>query len=177
MEPMSITEVSPEQLQARLERGDDLLVVDLRQPWEYHAGHIPGAVSLFIEEVPMRLSELPTDVDIVLQCWHGHTSLDVATYLIQQGWLASRIASLSGGIAGWYTPTGCWGWSEPRGDAALARFAHQAMARMAEGDSHAFHGMRRIATCIDVGTMLYLLAHISTWLPRREGTSPYGAWR
>jgi len=47
MEPMSITEVSPEQLQARLERGDDLLVVDLRQPWEYHAGHIPGAVSLF----------------------------------------------------------------------------------------------------------------------------------
>jgi len=101
MEPMSITEVSPEQLKARLDRGDDVVVVDLRQAWEYHAGHIPGALSLFIEEVPMRLSELPTDVDIVLQCWHGHTSLDVATYMIQQGWRASRIASLSGGIAGW----------------------------------------------------------------------------
>ena len=109
MEPMSITEVSPEQLQARLERGDDLLVVDLRQPWEYHAGHIPGAVSLFIEEVPMRLSELPTDVDIILQCWHGHTSLDVSAYLIQQGWLASRIASLSGGIAGWVHTHGVMG--------------------------------------------------------------------
>ena len=71
MEPMSITEVSPEQLKARLDRGDDVVVVDLRQAWEYHAGHIPGAVSLFIEEIPMRLSELPTDVDIVLQCWHG----------------------------------------------------------------------------------------------------------
>lgn len=101
MEPMHITEVSPEQLQARLERGDDVVVVDLRQPWEYHAGHIPGAVSLFIEEVPMRLNELPTDVDVVLQCWHGHTSLDVAAYVIQQGWPASCIASLSGGMAGW----------------------------------------------------------------------------
>src|SRR6266581_2718390 len=92
MEPMSITEVSPEQLKARLDRGDDVVVVDLRQAWEYHAGHIPGALSLFIEEVPMRLSELPTDVDIVLQCWHGHTSLDVAAYMIQQGWRASRVA-------------------------------------------------------------------------------------
>jgi len=101
MEPMSITEVSPEQLKARLDRGDDVVVVDLRQVWEYDAGHIPGAVSLFIEEVPMRLSELPTDADIVLQCWHGHTSLDVAAYMIQQGWVASRLASLSGGIAGW----------------------------------------------------------------------------
>ena len=101
MESMSIAEVSPEQLKARLDRGDDVVVVDLRQAWEYHVGHIPGAVSLFIEEVPTRLSELPTDRDLVLQCWHGHTSLDVAAYLIQQGWLANRIASLSGGIAGW----------------------------------------------------------------------------
>lgn len=109
MEPLSITEVSSEQLQARLERGEDIRVVDLRQSWEYHAGHIPGAVSLFIEEVPMRLNELPTDADIVLQCWHGHTSLDVAAYLIQQGWLASRIASLSGGIAGWVHTHGTTG--------------------------------------------------------------------
>jgi rhodanese-related sulfurtransferase len=40
-------------------------------------------------------------MDIVFQCWRGHTSLDVAAYVIQQGWSASRIASLSGGIAGW----------------------------------------------------------------------------
>ena len=101
MEPVSITEISPEQLQTRLERGDEVVVVDLRQAWEYQAGHIPGALSLFIEEVPRRFHELPIDVDIVFQCWHGHTSLDVAAYLIEQGWQPSRIASLSGGIAGW----------------------------------------------------------------------------
>src|SRR5262249_16870354 len=101
MEPMRITEVSPEQLKARLDRSDDVVVVDLRQAWEYRAGHIPGALSLFIEEVPMRLTELPTDVYIVLQCWNGPTSVDGAGYLSQQGWLGSRVGSLSGGMAGW----------------------------------------------------------------------------
>lgn len=98
---MTIQELSPEQLQERLARGDDVVVVDLRQGWEYQAGHIPGAISLFIEEVPLRLHELPLDTDIVLQCWHGHTSLDVAAFAITQGWQAERIASLSGGMAGW----------------------------------------------------------------------------
>lgn len=100
-EPLSIIEISPEQLQARLAQGEDVVVVDLRQAWEYQSGHIPGAMSLFIEEVPRRLAELPMDADIVLQCWHGHTSLDVAAYMIQQGWQADRVASLSGGFAGW----------------------------------------------------------------------------
>lgn len=101
MAPVQITEVSPEQLKTRLDRGDAVLVVDLRQPWEYRAGHIPTAMSLFIEEVPLRLHELPHDTDIVLQCWHGHTSLDVAAYVLQHGWAAEHIASLSGGMAGW----------------------------------------------------------------------------
>ena len=100
-DPYVITEITPQQLQARLAQGDQVLVVDLRQPWEYHAGHILGAISLFIQEVPMRLNELPTNTDIIFQCWHGHTSLDVAAFVIQQGWPAHRIASLSGGMAGW----------------------------------------------------------------------------
>jgi rhodanese-related sulfurtransferase len=96
-----ITEVSPQELHTRLQRGDAVVVVDLRHAVEYHAGHIPGALSLFIEEIPRRIQELPQEADIVFQCWHGHTSLDVSAYVIQQGWLASRIASLSGGMAGW----------------------------------------------------------------------------
>ncbi|MGE3536015.1 MAG: rhodanese-like domain-containing protein [Candidatus Tectimicrobiota bacterium] len=101
MQAMPIHEISPAQLQARLDRGDPVLVVDLRQDWEYRAGHIPGALSLFIEDIPRRLQELPLEQDIVFQCWHGHTSLDVAAYAIQQGWSAERLASLSGGMAGW----------------------------------------------------------------------------
>jgi adenylyltransferase/sulfurtransferase len=100
-EPVKITEISPEQLKARLDNGDDVLVVDLRQPWEYQAGHIPGAVNIFLQQIPSRTGELPKDKSIVLQCWHGFTSLDAAGFLVQNGWSADNIVSLSGGMAGW----------------------------------------------------------------------------
>lgn len=105
-EPVKITEISPEQLKARLDNGDELVVVDLRQAWEYHAGHIPGAINIFLQQVPVRANELPRDKPIVLQCWHGFTSLDAAGYLIQNGWPAANIASLSGGMAGWVQSLG-----------------------------------------------------------------------
>lgn len=98
---LHINEISPQQLRSQLDQGDDLLVVDLRQPWEHKSGHIPGAVNIFIRDIPMRLGELPQDRDVVFQCWHGVTSLDVAGFVMQQGWPASRITSLSGGFAGW----------------------------------------------------------------------------
>lgn len=98
---MFISEVSPSELRVRLDQGDDVTVVDLRQPGEYQAGHIPGAINIFIQDIPTRLHELPQETDIVFQCWHGVTSIDVAGFVIQNGWPADRISSLSEGMAGW----------------------------------------------------------------------------
>jgi rhodanese-related sulfurtransferase len=100
-EPLRINEVSPHELKARLDNGDNLIVVDMRQPWEYQSGHIPGAMPMFINEIPARMNELPKDTDVVFQCWHGNTSLQASAFLIENGWSAERVASLSGGIAGW----------------------------------------------------------------------------
>ena len=100
-EPISINEISPEDLKARLDNGDELIVVDMRQVWEYQAGHIPRARHMFIQEIPARIAELPKETDIVFQCWHGNSSLNASGFLIENGWPASRVSSLSGGIAGW----------------------------------------------------------------------------
>jgi rhodanese-related sulfurtransferase len=100
-EPIRINEITPHELKARLDNGDDLVVVDMRQHWEYQHGHIPGAVHMFINEIPARFSELPQDKDIVFQCWQGNTSLGASAFLIERGWPAQRVASLSGGMAGW----------------------------------------------------------------------------
>ena len=100
-EPIHVNEVYAHDLLDRINNGDELFIVDMRQPWEYKAGHIPGAVSIFIQEIPARLADLPKDKDIVFQCWHGNTSLQASAFLIDQGWDSQRIASLSGGIAGW----------------------------------------------------------------------------
>lgn len=108
-EPLTIQEISPQDLKARLDQGDNLIVVDMRQAWEYESGHIPGAIHIFINEIPSRLSELPKDTDIVFQCWHGNTSLDASGFLIENGWPAERVASLRGGIAGWVQTHGMAG--------------------------------------------------------------------
>lgn len=100
-EPIQINEITPHDLKARLDNGDKLVVVDMRQHWEYQHGHIPGAIHMFVNEIPARMSELPQDQDIVFQCWHGNTSLGATAFLIERGWPAGRVASLSGGIAGW----------------------------------------------------------------------------
>lgn len=107
--PIRITEILPADLKARLDNGDNVIVVDMRQSWEYHSGHIPGARHMFIQDIPAQMAELPKDRDIVLQCWHGNTSQDASAFLIQNGWEAGRVFSLRGGMAGWvnaFGPTG-----------------------------------------------------------------------
>ena len=105
-EPIQIAEISPIDLRARLDNSDDLIVVDMRQAWEYQSAHIPGAIHMFIQEIPMRFNELSKDSDIVFQCWHGNTSLQASRFLIEKGWDTLRVSSLSGGIAGWTSAFG-----------------------------------------------------------------------
>jgi len=105
-EPIRVQEIMPHELKERLDNGSAPIVVDMRQGWEYQSGHIPGALHMFIQEIPARMNELPKDADIVFQCWHGNTSLDASAFLIQNGWDAGRIASLNGGMAGWVTAFG-----------------------------------------------------------------------
>ena len=99
--PLRVREITPHDLKTQLENGHNLVVVDMRARWEYQAGHIPGAINMFIQEIPARFTELPEDAQIVFQCWHGNTSLDAGAFLIQQGWSETNVASLSGGMAGW----------------------------------------------------------------------------
>ena len=105
-EPIEINEVTPKELMARINNGDEMVVVDMRQPWEHQAGHIPGAVNIFIQEIPQRINELPKDKDVIFQCWHGNTSMQATAFLIQNGWDKDRVSSLSGGIAGWVESQG-----------------------------------------------------------------------
>jgi rhodanese-related sulfurtransferase len=98
---MQIMEISPQELQARLEQDEKPVIVDMRQAWEYQAGHIPGAIHIFLNDIPARLKELPQDTDIIFQCWQGNTSQDAVAFLLSQGWPASNVISLRGGMAGW----------------------------------------------------------------------------
>lgn len=77
----------------------DVLVIDVREPWEYEAGHIPGVTLIPMNDISARLSELPRDKTIILTCRSGNRSAQVTDYLLAQGFTNAR--NMSGGILSW----------------------------------------------------------------------------
>lgn len=94
-----VNEIDSESLHGRLATGQDLVLVDIRTPAEVLQGAIPGAVDLPMHLIPLRLSELPKDKDVVLYCRSGARSYQACAYLLQQGY--PRVLNLRGGIIAW----------------------------------------------------------------------------
>jgi rhodanese-related sulfurtransferase len=86
-------EVSRTELLARAEAGD-VVVLDVRPAHEYAAGHIPGALSIPLEELPERLAELPSgDTPVVAYCRGAYCVLahDAVALLAERGRAAARL--------------------------------------------------------------------------------------
>ncbi len=79
----------------------EALVVDVREPWEYQEGHLPGAVNIPLSRLPEKLSELPQDRPILLVCNSGNRSGVAADFLVQQGFPGERVYNLEGGTYAW----------------------------------------------------------------------------
>jgi rhodanese-related sulfurtransferase len=85
--------VTREELARRLDDGDDLVVLDVRPAAEYAAGHLPGAVSIPIDELRRRLAELPADREIVAYCRGPYCAFahEAVTLLREDGVSARRL--------------------------------------------------------------------------------------
>jgi adenylyltransferase/sulfurtransferase len=97
--PMAIEEISPRDLKARLDRGDDLLILDVREPQEYQINRIPGSVLIPLGELPTRFGELDADREIIAQCKVGGRSAKAVAFLQSVGF--NRVKNLRGGILEW----------------------------------------------------------------------------
>jgi NADPH-dependent 2,4-dienoyl-CoA reductase/sulfur reductase-like enzyme/rhodanese-related sulfurtransferase len=80
---------------AQLGRGD-VLLVDVREPDEFAAGHVPGALNLPLSRLRDQYAELPTDREIWLCCGVGQRAYYATRFLAQHGY---RVGNLSGGFA------------------------------------------------------------------------------
>src|SRR5437588_6611255 len=95
-------ELSPQEVQSRVANGDRLVWIDVREPEEFAISRIEGAQLLPMQSVPaevQRLERLADDATLVLLCHHGVRSLQVASWLRQQG--LDNCFSLAGGIDRW----------------------------------------------------------------------------
>lgn len=94
-----MTEITPQELQARLAGSAPPLLLDVRQDWETRICRLPNAVHIPIEEIELRVDELDPSADIVVYCHQGVRSAAVAEYLRSLGF--ARVQNLAGGLDAW----------------------------------------------------------------------------
>ena len=84
---------------AALQGRDDVVLIDVREQDEYDAGHIPDITLIPMSEIQSRVSEIPTDVEVVLTCRSGNRSGQVHAYLTELGF--DNVHNMDGGILAW----------------------------------------------------------------------------
>jgi rhodanese-related sulfurtransferase len=90
-------DLTPTQVKDGLEEGE-LLLIDVREPYEWDAGHIPGATHIELERLASRAEEIPTDRRVVFLCRLGVRSAMAMQAFRASGWDAYHMA---GGIHEW----------------------------------------------------------------------------
>jgi rhodanese-related sulfurtransferase len=98
-EPNQYATISPSELKERMARGDEIQVIDVREPFEHEVARIEGARLLPLSRFPEWADLLDPEAETVFMCHHGIRSAQVCTLLARQGF--KRLYNLAGGIDRW----------------------------------------------------------------------------
>lgn len=94
----STTDITAGDLAQRLQGGETLYLLDVREPWEYSQGHIAGSQLIPLDQLSFYLRQLPRDRTIVAVCRSGNRS-GVATGLLRRA--GYDVLNLRGGVVDW----------------------------------------------------------------------------
>jgi molybdopterin/thiamine biosynthesis adenylyltransferase/rhodanese-related sulfurtransferase len=92
-------DITAVELKQRLDRGEKLRIVDVREPNEFQINRIPGAELIPLGELPRRYAELDADEELIVHCKMGGRSAKAADFLRSVGF--KRVLNLKGGILDW----------------------------------------------------------------------------
>ena len=95
---MSVPEIQAEELKSRLDHGDKLFLLDVRDEYEFEISNIGGHL-IPLPELPKRLGEIGANEEIIAVCKHGPRGVKAVEYLQKQGF--RNVANLRGGIHAW----------------------------------------------------------------------------
>lgn len=97
--PTPMNEISVEELKQLMDENADFLVIDVREKEEYETGNIQG-LHIPMGDIMARISEVPTDKRVIMQCRSGGRSGNVVRYLsIEKGY--TNLYNLAGGLLAW----------------------------------------------------------------------------
>jgi adenylyltransferase/sulfurtransferase len=95
---MSYT-ITVRELKMRMDKGDQIFLLDVREPHEYSLAKIDGSVLIPLGQIPHSLKQLDPNSEIVAYCHKGMRSADAVGFLVQQGF--PNVKNLIGGIEAW----------------------------------------------------------------------------
>ncbi|HXN62243.1 MAG TPA: rhodanese-like domain-containing protein [Acidimicrobiales bacterium] len=95
---MPYREVEPDEVKARIARGEEVFLLDVREPDEVEAWAYPIGVNIPLGQLGERMDEVPRDVTVVVACHMGGRSARAAEALSEAGWTAENLA---GGAVAW----------------------------------------------------------------------------
>ena len=91
--------ITPKELKTRLDKGEQLVLLDVREQWEFDLAKLNGSTLIPLGTLPNSIGNLNRDSEIIAICHHGMRSADATNFLIQQGF--SNVKNLVGGIDAW----------------------------------------------------------------------------
>lgn len=91
--------ITPKELKSRIDKGDNLILLDVREQWEYDLAKLSGSMLIPLGTLPQSLAKLNRDSEIIAICHHGMRSADATNFLLQQGF--ANVKNLVGGIDAW----------------------------------------------------------------------------
>jgi sulfur-carrier protein adenylyltransferase/sulfurtransferase len=91
--------IDPLQVKEKQDRGDNFVLIDVREPYEYQICRIPGSLLIPLGDLPKRFGELDQNADIVAHCKSGARSQKAVDLLKQNGF--RNVRNMTGGILAW----------------------------------------------------------------------------
>jgi adenylyltransferase/sulfurtransferase len=92
-------ETTVEELKQRLDRGEDVFILDVRNPEEFQICRIPGSTLVPLPSLPQRFAELDREREMVVHCKSGMRSQKAIQFLREKGF--RKLTNLKGGILAW----------------------------------------------------------------------------
>jgi len=94
-----VLEMTPKECFDLLASSQPPVLLDVREDWELAIASLPAALHIPMDQVPERMDELDNKRPVVVMCRSGARSMQVASYLVQNGF--PRVFNLQGGILAW----------------------------------------------------------------------------
>ena len=92
-------EISPEIVREMMDSGEEFVLLDVREDWEWEKAHLDGAIHIPLSELADRVEELVREMPVIVYCHRGDQSIDACLLLWEAGF--RKVRALSGGIDLW----------------------------------------------------------------------------